>query len=115
MSAPRKRKHQCKEKLYPIVEEWLQTGERKKDLCQRHGIKVYVLDYWLRKYRSEKATPPITGSNFLPISITKPAAAYAVSEKIEISYSDGTVLRLPANFSIAQLRSLLPLSAKAHV
>ena len=113
MSAPRKRKHQSKEKLYPIVEEWLKTGERKKDLCQRHGIKVYVLDYWLRKYRIEKVSP-VTTSNFTSISITKPAA-YAVSEKIEISYSDGTVLRLPANFSIAQLRSLLPLSPIAHV
>ena len=115
MSAQRKGKQQRKEKLYPIVEEWLKTGSSKKELCQRHDIKLHVLDYWLRKYNSEKASPATTLSNFAPITIKNSSAPSSTPEQIEISYLDGTVLRLPVHFSIAQLRTLLPLFSSADV
>jgi len=111
MKRQSKGKRHSKAEIYPIVQEWLATGERKKDLCQRHGIQVYILDYWLRKYKSEKTPTTNTLSNFIPIQVADaPMWPAPQSDKIEISYPDGTAIRLPFNYPIAQLRSLLSLS-----
>lgn len=113
-----KRKRHSKEAIYPLVEEWLSTGERKKDLCQRHGIKVHILDYWLGKYRGEKGKEDLASkSSFIPIKIS--AAAKSIdqghSEKIEIHYADGTQVRLPKHLSLEQIRILVPTFSSAYV
>ena len=111
-----KRKHNNQETIYPIVKEWLATGERKKDLCQRHGIKIHILDYWLGKYRREKGMIPNNSSPFIPIKIKVPSSSVISNqEKIEIHYPDGTQICLPAHLSMAQIRILLPSFAGTHV
>lgn len=111
MKRQSKGKRHSKAEIYPIVQEWLETGERKKDLCQRHGIQIYILDYWLRKYKSEKHPPTNAPSNFIPIHVADtPISPALQSDKIEISYPDGTAIRLPFNYPVAQLRSLLSLN-----
>ncbi len=111
----KKRKRHTEEAIYPIVEEWLKTGERKKELCQRHGIKVYILDYWLGKYRKSSASSPVRASNFIPIKISGSTLSTETMEQIEICYSDGTQVRLPVHVSMGQIRMLLPLFDKPCV
>ena len=105
------------EKIYPYVEEWLKTGESKKDLCTREGIAIHVFDYWLRKYRAEKGEEvrpsDLLSRKIVPIEIK--GKGDLKEEGIIINYSDGTEVRLPPNIPVAQIRFLLPIYQRAHV
>jgi len=62
--------------MFPVVEDWLQSGLTQKEYSQRHQLALHILPYWVGRYRKEKANPseqvslPSSG-HFIPVSTAK--------------------------------------------
>jgi transposase len=62
--------------MFPVVEDWLQSGLTQKEYSQRHQLALHILHYWAGKYRKEKTGPskqvssPSSG-HFIPVSTDK--------------------------------------------
>ena len=86
--------------MYRLVEQWLAGGERQVDFCFRHGLKVSVLGYWLKKYRLEKDHDQESGG-FVPVEVSR-----GLDLQIEICYPNGVKIRALAGLDVQFLREL---------
>ncbi|MEM6269320.1 MAG: hypothetical protein AAF998_07770 [Bacteroidota bacterium] len=84
--------------MFPLVEQWLESGERQQDFCQRHGVKIAVLGYWLKKYRSENV-PDQSSGGFVPVKVLP-----TPEQPIEICYPNGVTIRAGMGMSAKFLR-----------
>ena len=84
--------------MFPLVEQWLESGERQLDFCARHGLKVCVLSYWLKKYRSQSRSK---SEGFVPISVRN-----TNSLEIEVCYPNGVKIRADTGIGADFLRQL---------
>ena len=84
--------------MFPLFEKWLESGERQLDFCTRHGIKVCVLSYWLKKYRSQSRSKP---EGFVPLSVLTTS-----SLEIEVCYPNGVKIRAGIGIGADFLRQL---------
>ena len=84
------------EQMYPVVEAYLACDLTQEAFCLQENISIAVLNYWLKKYRSEQGEAP-----FVEI---KPAAA---SGCLEIAYPNGIRLCFDRMVPVAYLRELL--------
>lgn len=84
------------EQMYPVVEAYLACDQTQEAFSREEGISVAVLNYWLKKYRSERG-----GASFVEI---KPPAA---GGSIEIAYPNGIRLCIDRLAPAAYLRELL--------
>lgn len=96
---PRGERRSARE-MFPLVEQWLESSERQIDFCQRHGLKVAVLGYWLKKYRTAN-DPEQASCGFVPVKV-RPAP----EQPIEISYPNGVTIRAGGGVSAKFLREL---------
>lgn len=39
--------------MYPLVKQYLESNKSAQEFCDNHALKIYVLNYWLQKYRKE--------------------------------------------------------------
>ena len=76
------------EEMYPLVEQWLESGERQLTFCDSHNLTVSTFSYWVRKYRRQNNVSE-AGSSFVPLSIQSP-----VGREIEIIYPNGVKVRV---------------------
>ncbi len=88
--------------MFPLVEQYLQSGQTRKAFCAAHGISVSQLYYWQGKYPRKGADSQ--GAAFLEIS----APAAGERAVMEVVYPGGVRLRLFVPASATFLRSLLP-------
>jgi transposase-like protein len=84
--------------MYPLVERYLESGSTQKVFCARHGLSVFVLNYWLKKYRQENPA----GFIEMPLPLEASAEAFA-----EVLFMDGTRLRFMSVVSPDYLERLL--------
>ena len=62
--------------MFPVVEEWLQSGLSQKAYSQRHDLPLHILPYWAGRYRKaqqgsiDQASQPSSG-HFIPVSTDK--------------------------------------------
>ena len=84
--------------MFPLVEKWLESGERQLDFCARHGFKVCVLSYWLKKYRSQSRSK---SEGFVPLSVLTRS-----SSEIEVCYPNGVKIRAGTGIGADFLRRL---------
>jgi len=84
--------------MYPLVECYLESGSTQKAFCARHDLSVFVLNYWLKKYRQENSA----GFIEMPLPPEAPAEAFA-----EVFFIDGTRLRFMSAVSPDYLERLL--------
>lgn len=89
-----------KEKMYPIVEQWLACkGEVDKvDFCREHHVSYHSLGYWQTKYIKEHSdSPSQTLSDFLPVKVVNEPSVKPASEsnpKAEIEFPSGLILKI---------------------
>jgi len=86
-----------KVQMYPVVEAYLASDQTQESFCQYEGFSTAVLNYWLKKYRSEHDTAP---GSFIEIEPT-PAGC------LEIAYPSGIRLSFDRLVPAAYLRELL--------
>ena len=83
------------EQMYPIVEAYLGSDFTQEAFCMQEAISTAVLNYWLKKYRSEHG-----GTPFVEI---KPTAVAC----LELVYPNGIRLCFDRLAPAAYLRELL--------
>ena len=54
--------------MYPLVEQWLESGETQLTFCDSHNLTISTFSYWVRKYRKQNRVSEAGGS-FVPLSI----------------------------------------------
>lgn len=55
--------------MYSEVEQWMRSGQKRADFVKEKTYSLAKFDYWIRRYKKEKAKP--TRSNFKEIPIKK--------------------------------------------
>lgn len=93
--------------MFPVVEDWLQSGLTQKEYSQRHRLALHILPYWAGRYRKEKADPlaaspqPSSG-HFIPVSTDK-----ELSSGMEIVLPTGVVIRFADKLPVSYLQQVL--------
>jgi hypothetical protein len=98
-----KKVHRASSEMFPMVRNLLGSGQSHRQFCLEQGIPVAVMQYWLRKYRSENAGLRTDG--FVAMKVQTSDSVYA---GVEIVYADGTRLRLGYETRADQVRQMLP-------
>lgn len=88
------------DEMFPLVEAYVGSELTQRDFSAEHKISVYVLNYWLAKYRRNSAEP----GAFLEI---QPVAAAAERPLLEVCYPTGVKLRIFSPLKAAYLDHLL--------
>lgn len=89
--------------MFKLIEQWQISGKKQNDFFREYNIGIHKFYYWLKKYRSMN-----TPGGFAPLKVTK--GRYSVSQigiDIEIRYSNGTAIHLPATTNLAIIRQLI--------
>lgn len=97
-------KHKTKKEMEELLLAYSNYSGNKKDFCADQGIKAHTLYYWQRKLANSSCGSK--GTNFIPLQIK---AVDSIS-RIEVSYPNGNIVRLPANSPIDLLEQLLQIS-----
>jgi hypothetical protein len=93
--------------MFPVVEDWLQSGLTQKEYSQRHQLALHILPYWVGKYRKEKTnsseqvSPPSSG-HFIPVSTDK-----EMISGMEVVLPTGVVIRFASTVPVNYLQQLL--------
>lgn len=87
--------------MFPLVEQWLESGEKQSDFCESYGLSVATLGYWRKKYLNQNTTASQPG-NFVSLTVSPPATV----GEIEISYPNGVKIRLGVTIGASFLREL---------
>lgn len=90
--------------MFPLIQEWEDSGLSQKAFCNAHEIKPHVFWYWLRRYRDQGPLVNRESSGFVSVQKDRPSAESVMAE---IIYPDGTRLLLKEGVSLSFLRSLL--------
>ena len=91
------------EEMFPVVEDWLQSGLTQKAYSQQHQLPVHVLPYWVGKYRKTHADTEQKTSSF--IRLTPPAAPPILG--MEVQLPTGVVIRFTHTVPVTYLQQLL--------
>jgi len=93
--------------MFPVVEDWLQSGLTQKEYSQRYQIALHILLYWVGRYRKEKTNSseqisrPSSG-HFIPVSTNKDMAS-----GMETVLPTGIVIRFANQVQVNYLQQLL--------
>lgn len=86
--------------MYPLVEAYLQSGQKQKAFCAAHILPEGVFNYWLSKFRRSQSP---SSAAFVEIA---PAAPMG-NAVLEIDFPDGVRLRFFAPVSPTYLAQLI--------
>ena len=62
------------EKMFPIVEDWLASGQLQKDYSHEHGIPKHILSYWVCRYRRSQEVTDENATGFTELIIVFPSS-----------------------------------------
>ena len=103
-------------KMAVLLERQKESGLSVRSFCSNEGIAPSTFYYWQKKLRTED-----TGGRFVPLLVRAPgSASYPASGQqpagsgldntpLEITYPNGTTLRVRQTVDLAGLRSLVSL------
>lgn len=57
------------EMMFPIVEQWKQSGLSIKAFSAREGLNNFSFQYWRKKYQIKNGLVKNTDSRFIPVQI----------------------------------------------
>ena len=89
--------------MFNLIDQWQGSGKNQTDFIRENNVQSNKFYYWLRKYRGNH-----TRGGFVPLEVTmgqNPVSQVGIG--IEISYSNGTVIHLPATTDLAVIRHLI--------
>lgn len=95
------------------VRRWRSSGLTRAAYCAEHGVKAATLSYWawrLDKVQRAVAAPAPMASAFVPVQVaagTVPIQAATVPMLVEVSYSGGLRLGLPAGIDVVWAAALV--------
>lgn len=98
-----------------LLERQKESGLSVKSFCSNEGIAKSTFYYWQKKLRKESA-----GGRFIPLLVRAPGSAASPlsaerptpgmdNTPLEITYHNGTTLRIRQAMDLAGLRSLVSL------
>lgn len=90
--------------MFPLIEEWKQSGLSQKEFCIRHGLKPHILCYWRRRYVERDQSVVDQAKGFVSIEMEQQMAQSVLAEVV---YSDGTRLVFKERVGLAFLQGLL--------
>ncbi len=92
--------------MFPLIEEWQQSGESQKSFAKGKGLKLNVFLYWLKRFRQQE--DKISRSAFIDLKITQQQQE-TISPLAEVELSNGQRLRfsreIAAEFFDAYIKS----------
>jgi len=93
-----------------LISEFEQSGLRRKEFCERHGMNVFTLDAWRKRIAQSK-----TEEKIVPVEIVEDAAvprerrtaSLGQSGQFRIVLSQGLRIEVEPGFDAAELRRLI--------
>lgn len=90
------------EEMFPVVEDWLQSGLTQKEYSKRHQLAAHILPYWVSRYRKINSNVHPQPASFIQVSTT-PASV----QGMEVALPTGVVIRFANAVPIPYLQQLL--------
>ena len=95
------------EEMFPVVEDWLQSGLTQKAYSQRHDLPLHILPYWAGRYRKVQQAPidqsaQFSSGHFIPVTSDK-----NMHGGMEIVLPTGVAIRFAHTIPVAYLQQLL--------
>jgi guanylate kinase len=84
------------DQMFSVVERWKSSGLSQKAFCESEELASSVFAYWHKKYKEQFQE---SASGFVEIDSHG-------TDKVEICYPSGVILRLP-EVSVSTIKSLL--------
>jgi transposase len=121
------------QEMFPLVENWLQSGLTQKQFCLNHGLPIHILAYWVGRHRqsqpakatadkvatsnreaSKKIMVPATTHGFIRLSPppaspppTSTASPTTPTGHMEVALPSGAVIRFSTTVPACYLKELL--------
>ena len=95
------------EEMFPVVEDWLQSGLTQKAYSQPHDLPLHILPYWAGRYRKAQQDPigqpsqPSSG-HFIPVTTDK-----NMHGRMEVVLPTGVVIRFAEPIPVSYLQQML--------
>jgi hypothetical protein len=96
-------KKRIKAEMFPVVEEWQDSGLSKTAFCKQKGLAKSVFYYWQKRHKEDQSN-----GGFIPIKVNNGNRICSPSV-IEITYPNGVIVRLPGQTLPAIVRQYLHL------
>jgi hypothetical protein len=95
------------EEMFPVVEDWLQSGLTQKAYSQRHNLPLHILPYWASRYRKAHQAPidqhaQSSSGHFIPVS-----TGNTMNGGMEIVLPTGVVIRFADPVPVSYLQQVL--------
>jgi len=95
------------EEMFPVVEDWLQSGLTQKAYSQRHDLPQHILPYWASRYRKAHHAPTdqsaqSSSGHFIPVS-----TGNTMNGGMEIVLPTGVVIRFAEPVPASYLQQVL--------
>lgn len=87
--------------MFPLVEQWLKSGEKQADFCQFHSVRLSTFSYWVKKFREDQGSDGQKSSGFVSLSVAVPP----VSE-IKLTFPNGVKIQMGSSVNASFLREL---------
>lgn len=88
--------------MFPVVEDWLQSGLTQKEYSKQHQLAAHILPYWVGRYRQTHANAHPQNASFIQVS----TAAASVHD-MEVALPTGVVIRFAHTVPVSYLQQLL--------
>jgi hypothetical protein len=89
--------------MLELVRAWEASGESRLRFAARHGVTLWLLDYWKRQARATPARPDVA---FAPVHVVE-ADASAAGAGLELRLASGDRLFIPAGASPDLVRAVV--------
>ena len=77
--------------MFPLVEAYLDGPHTRKTFCHEYGLSLSVLNYWIKRYRQERAS---NSHAFIEITPAHQHPMISQQPLFEVVYPHGVCLRL---------------------
>jgi hypothetical protein len=91
------------EEMFPVVEDWLESGLTQKEYSQQHQLAKHILPYWAGRYRKTHPSSDQETCSFIRLST--PSAPSV--DGMEVVLPTGVVIRFVSTVPVAYLQQLL--------
>lgn len=90
------------EEMFPVVEDWLNSGLTQKEYSKQHQLPGHILPYWSGRYRKVHSSSQQEASSFIRLSTVAPSVG-----GMEIQLPTGVVIRFASTVPVTYLQQLL--------
>lgn len=104
------RKSKTESEMFPIVEQWLASGQEKNLFCREHNIPGSLFNYWASKYKwARQQLETSSTNNFVAIEVKEQVTVSQVKQQLAMEWNmaDGSQLKIYHPVDVALVRSLI--------